>query len=389
MLIARARRLAATITAHLHERALLLPEHRIISLVVNKAERLSDNGADKAELVFLREVHDKNSRRLAELKARRINRAVFALRSLMLRLPTPIQASAKGILGGMLGRARGRPVPGLARSAPLRLATAVPFGKHLPPPTLSAPVGVIMHIFYPELAAEMRAYLKNIPGPVDLYISTDTAEKQKRLDQIFTGWAAGQVTTRLAPNRGRDIAPKLVSFRDVYARHSIVLHLHSKKSPHDSCLRMWRYFLFENLMGEREIATSILAALEHTPSLGMVASDHYFAVSNNIAWDDNLDIAQALARRMGMSIDPEAPLDFPSGSMFWAKSAALKPLLDLNLSAEDFPPEDGQVDATLAHAIERIYFRACEEAGFEWVRVCRPELAGDDGQRAKGLNDRR
>jgi lipopolysaccharide biosynthesis protein len=234
---------------------------------------------------------------------------------------------------------------------------------------------VVMHIFYPELAGEMRGYLENIPGPVDLYMSTDTEEKRESLQRTFAGWTAGQVDIRLAPNRGRDIAPKLIAWRDVYDRHAVVLHLHSKKSPHESNLRMWRYFLFENLLGEPAIAASILSALEQVPTLGMVASEHYFAVSNGIGWGDNLDMGVALAARMGLNLDPHAALDFPSGSMFWAKSAAIRPLLDLELAFEDFPAETGQKDGTLAHAIERLYLIACQSAGFDWIQVSRGRLA--------------
>src|SRR5206468_8183486 len=67
-------------------------------------------------------------------------------------------------------------------------------------------------------------------------------------------------------------------------------------------------------------------------------------------------------------------LDFPSGSMFWARSPALRPLLDLGLATEDFEEEAGQIDGTLAHAIEHLYFHACEHAGYDWIKVARPEL---------------
>ena len=36
-------------------------------------------------------------------------------------------------------------------------------------------------------------------------------------------------------------------------------------------------------------------------------------------------------------------------------------------------PLDDQLDGTLAHAIERSYYFACERAGFDWVKVARPD----------------
>ena len=109
----------------------------------------------------------------------------------------------------------------------------------------------------------------------------------------------------------------------------------------------------------------------------MVAAQHFEPVRDYIGWGDNLDHARGLAARMGFSIDPGAVLDFPSGSMFWARSAALRPLLELELTTDEFEPEIGQTDGTLAHAVERMYFHVCERAGFNWIKVTRPGLMID------------
>ena len=53
--------------------------------------------------------------------------------------------------------------------------------------------------------------------------------------------------------------------------------------------------------------------------------------------------------------------------MFWARGAALQPLLNLGLEFTDFPEEAGQRDGTLAQALERLTFLASEAAGFRWA----------------------
>lgn len=357
------------------ERELLVTEQLVLSLLLSKAGRMGDGEPDAAiDWPDLRAIDYRNEVRIAELEGPKINRMAFAVRAAIMNAPdfihVPVRHVVRILLNFILRQSCPFPTSRSRRWRPI----LVPFGRHFPEPSLSAPVGVVMHIFYPEFAPEMRLYLENIPGRVDLYISTDTASKQAVLEQAFADWTAGRVEVRLAPNRGRDIAPKLITFRDVYDRHPFVLHLHSKKSPHEAPLRLWRFFLLENLVGEREIAAGILSVFEREPRLGMVASDHYFPVSNGIAWGDNFGVGQMIASRMGAPIDPSAPLDFPSGSMFWARSAALKPLLDLGLTVEDFPQEAGQSDGTLAHAIERLYFHSCELAGLRWMKVCRSEL---------------
>jgi GT2 family glycosyltransferase len=268
--------------------------------------------------------------------------------------------------------------PNTSRPAEADFSLGIPFDfppLQVPPPR----VAVICHLYYPEIGREVRGYLRNLPLPADLFLSTDTAEKADVIRAIFSDWENGRLEVRVLPNRGRDIAPKLVGFADAHAGHDLVLHLHSKKSDHAHFLAPWRGFLFESLLGSRAAVSSILDAFARLPQLGMVAPQHYESVRRWLGWNGNYNLALGLARRMRIALSPVRALDFPSGSMFWARPAALRPLLELNLSFDDFPAEDAQVDHTLAHAIERLYFLACERSGHAWLKVAQPALyAGTD-----------
>ncbi|MFH7375964.1 rhamnan synthesis F family protein, partial [Pseudomonas syringae pv. tagetis] len=55
---------------------------------------------------------------------------------------------------------------------------------------------------------------------------------------------------------------------------------------------------------------------------------------------------------------------FASGSMFWVRLQALRPLLDGHLLPSMFDVEAGQIDGTLAHAIERATGAVVTCAGF-------------------------
>jgi hypothetical protein len=78
--------------------------------------------------------------------------------------------------------------------------------------------------------------------------------------------------------------------------------------------------------------------------------------------------------RMGVELNKNLVLEFPSGSMFWGRCAAIRKLLDLNLDFSDFPAESGQIDGTPAHAIERIMLMVAEASGYEWLKVVRRDL---------------
>jgi lipopolysaccharide biosynthesis protein len=54
---------------------------------------------------------------------------------------------------------------------------------------------------------------------------------------------------------------------------------------------------------------------------------------------------------------------FVAGTMFFARLDALQPLMSLDLTALDFEEEEGQVDGTMAHAIERALGASCLQAG--------------------------
>ncbi|KQC09756.1 MAG: hypothetical protein APR62_13380 [Smithella sp. SDB] len=233
-------------------------------------------------------------------------------------------------------------------------------------------IAVILHAFHINLVPEFCRYLKNICHQFDLFVSTDTESKADFLQKAFAGITSGILDVRVVQNRGRDIAPKLITFRDVYESHTMILHLHTKASFQNADLAGWLDFILKCLLGSPAIVKSVLETFDRVPQLGILAPRTFPIVRSYMNWGVNFECARAVAARMGIAITPDSPLDFPAGSMFWVRSAALKPLLDLGLTFDDFPEEIGQVDGTLAHAIERLYFYSCEKAGLRWIH------AGDD-----------
>lgn len=230
-------------------------------------------------------------------------------------------------------------------------------------------VAVIAHLFYVEYAEEIRGYIENIPVVADVFISTDTLQKKVELEAIFESYVGGSVEVRVTPNKGRDIGPKLVGFIDVYSRYEYFLHIHSKRSPHGGDgLKDWRRYLLDHLMGSADIVNSNLALLSSN-SVGAVFAQHYFSIRGVLNWGYDFEFAKALLNQAGIGLTKENLLEFPSGSMFWGRSAAISKIIDLNLSFDDFEEEAGKIDGTLAHAMERSYLFFIEAAGYKWAKV--------------------
>ncbi|WP_295633310.1 rhamnan synthesis F family protein [Novosphingobium sp.] len=247
----------------------------------------------------------------------------------------------------------------------------VPFGFE---PALSATprVAAMIHMFHPELAAEFALLLHHLPDNAAVLISTDTQAKRRDILAAFGTWDKGAVEVRIVPNRGRDMAPKLTSFTDRYAEFDLVLFLHSKKTEFSTAGEGWRELLLGGLCGSDTVVRSILALFEADPALGLVFPQHHEPIRPFTGWEYNFAAARALGRRMGVELRRDGMIEFPSGSMFWARPAALAPILVLGLTADDFPEEAAQTDATTAHAIERLFALAAELAGFGWLKVAAP-----------------
>jgi HAD superfamily hydrolase (TIGR01549 family) len=227
-------------------------------------------------------------------------------------------------------------------------------------------IAVMVHLFYLDLIPEIFDHLKNIPFSFDLYVSICDEKSRSIIKELAKKLTkAAQVDVRVVPNRGRDIAPLLVEFAPEILKHDFVCHIHSKKSKYSNGVADgWREYLLENLLGSPEIVTKIFAMLSDR-NLGLVYPKTFDALPHWAhTWLSDREIGKQLFSRLGVKLPATDYFDYPVGSMFWARVDALKPLFDLKLTLTDFPQETGQIDGTLAHAIERSIALVCQSRNY-------------------------
>lgn len=251
------------------------------------------------------------------------------------------------------------------------LRTGMPEGpwKHvvIQAPMLASPAGgglrilVHLHFHYPDLFEEMLRRLRGNASAVDIFV-TATSDATAAEIRAMLSARNENATIVVVPNRGRDIGPLLMRFSE-FEGYDVIGHVHGKRSPQQSGAQgsNWRDFLWDHLVGgDAPMLDLIAEAFASDERLGLVFPED----PNLNHWDMNQDLAQALADRMGLRRELPPHFEFPKGTMFWARPAALRPLVDLGWSWADFPVEPAASDGTVLHALERLIPFSAEHAGF-------------------------
>lgn len=230
--------------------------------------------------------------------------------------------------------------------------------------------GIMVHVFYLELFPELCSYLARMPVRYSLLVSVTSEQDRARiLDQRALAGDLAELCVKVVPNRGRDIAPLLVAFREEIAGLDIIGHLHTKRSSYAGAPlfgERWRRYLCDAMLGDGARVRAVLAQFAADPGVGIIYPETFPGLPYWAhTWLSNRAQASGLLNGMGYGdLDFGQYIDYPAGSMFWARTQALRPLFDLGFALADFPPEQGQTDNTLHHAVERCLVFAAQAAGF-------------------------
>ncbi|WP_421569138.1 glycoside hydrolase family 99-like domain-containing protein [Stenotrophomonas sp. PD6] len=230
-------------------------------------------------------------------------------------------------------------------------------------PTITPPIErpcVVIHTWYLEELGELLAHVRASALECRLIITT-AGEHRDRVETLLqASGLSGEVMT--FANHGRDILPFLhVANRLADQGETVVLKLHTKRSTHMQQGAQWRQELLRQLLDEGRGAQAV-AMFAADRQLGLLApAGHLLPVRDYPG--ANVATLQRLQVRLGLRKDV-LEADFSAGSMFWVRLDALRPLLDAHLPPSAFEAEQGQIDGTLAHALERALGAICVEAGY-------------------------
>jgi lipopolysaccharide biosynthesis protein len=132
-----------------------------------------------------------------------------------------------------------------------------------------------------------------------------------------------------------------------------VCKIHSKKSLHREDGDKWRNHLIQSLMGSKHRINKAKKMLDDNAGI-VVAKGNVFKYSEWIG--SNKDMIKSFSKKTSINLPKD--FTFPAGSMFWFKPDIMRPLVE-NFDDSLLPFEDGQIDGTKAHAVERLFGLLC------------------------------
>lgn len=223
---------------------------------------------------------------------------------------------------------------------------------------------LVIHLHYEQLFDEMLKYIDSAPD-VDVFITLKTDISPDDCKKIISKYP--NCYLGIYKNRGRDIQPFLQIIRILRTMgYEFACKIHTKKSPQRTDGSELRQNAWNQLLGSKEIVKNIRQRLVGQSNLGMIAPSGSILSLQvpdynvmNRKWLDHL--FHEINR--GDMVNNYS-CDFVAGSMYWFRVSAMHLIDNLNLSAEDFEEELGQLDGTLAHGIERLMAVSVSTQGF-------------------------
>ena len=228
-----------------------------------------------------------------------------------------------------------------------------------------------VHVHYIDLLKEVINKTNNMPVPFDLYITTNTKEKKACIENYLKLYSkANKFEILITPNKGRDIIPCLIQLKSIWMNYKYFCHIHTKKHEFNEDLgKFWQQYLYENLLGNKNIIKKILTDFENHDRLGFIFPENYHSIIKN-SYFYKYKIYYHLNRIFEILFPNKKfragnIMNFPAGNMFWARISAIYQIFNeklINLA----PREYGQKDDTLLHAIERFWLFLVKLNGFSY-----------------------
>ena len=225
-------------------------------------------------------------------------------------------------------------------------------------------IAIIVHLFYPDIWEEIQAYLQKLEINFDLFISVPPHMGEQEIRTIWDAMPTAHIYR--TENKGRDVLPFLQIMHAIGVEtYRYICKIHTKKTGESDLGFVWRKLLYYDLIGSNKVVNDTLSLLDNDSTIGMVSGKNTILDSQRYTYGNAANI-KYLSHQSG--IVHEDFYLFPAGTMFWTRSEIIAPMVKLLEEGKlDFAPEAGQIDNTIAHAIERFFGIIAHDKGYKIV----------------------
>lgn len=220
-------------------------------------------------------------------------------------------------------------------------------------------IAVIIHVFYIDIwQEELFPSLSKIDIPYDLYVTVPESMEEHYILEMFNDHPGIHIYQ--TENRGRDVLPFLQVMKLIGTdSYNYLCKLHTKKTENSIRGRLWRKLLYFDLIGSHTTVENTVKLFDENDDIGIITGKNTILSAKEFDYG-NKNKVQYLSELTNIEL-PEDYL-FPAGTMFWMRAELIEPLLSLFIeNSLEFEDEAGQMDNTIAHAIERFIGALCNE----------------------------
>lgn len=225
---------------------------------------------------------------------------------------------------------------------------------------------VHLHLYYRDQLPWFLEKLSHLEEPWSLVVTM--TEEDAEAEALIRGLKADARFLRVE-NAGYDVWPFMAALRTIDPEaYPLVMKLHTKNRNDTGYtvngLRLmgyqWRDYLVDALLKTPAQARRVRTLMENDARTGMVCEGCLIRRPGKRDPEDGA-LLEAECRKFG--IRPEGRR-FCAGTMFLARTASFKPLIDSELTASSFAgPSASHTSGSLAHVYERILSFLPQEGG--------------------------
>ncbi len=228
-------------------------------------------------------------------------------------------------------------------------------------------LAIVIHAYYLDIFREILNDIDHdVKRTAKFYVTCENI-KFEDVKKILNDWGCDFYLLGVE-NRGRDVLPFLKIIPKVLeTRFDYLIKIHTKKSPHRVDGDAWRKNLINQLVSKNYVDFT-LDIFSSDKRIGIIGPSDS-VVPMEFYLGSNYEKIKKLAKSFSLSMEDIRKMSFVAGTMFYARRPMIEHFMKIKLNDMDFEAECGQIDGTMAHALERFFAVIAAKNNFEVISI--------------------